>query len=57
MLSDDTEQHMPMTEFYARHAISIPSNPWLTDTEVSTVVEAVKSCVTDADLDTRIPPM
>ena len=57
VLSDDTEQHMPMTEFYARHAISIPSNPWLTDTEVSTVVEAVKSCVTDADLDTRIPPM
>lgn len=57
VLSDDTQQHMPMTEFYARHAISIPSNPWLTDAEVSRVVEAVKNCVTDADLDPRISPM
>jgi UDP-2-acetamido-2-deoxy-ribo-hexuluronate aminotransferase len=55
VLSDNTEQHMPMTEFYARHAISIPSNPWLTDQEVDQVAEAVKSCVTDKDLETRIP--
>ncbi len=57
VLSTDTEQHMPMTEFYARHAISIPSNPWLTDSEVTQVAEAVKSCVTDKDLSIHIPAM
>ena len=49
MLSNNIEQDMPGTEFYRKHSISIPSNPWLTDKEVGCVIEAVKNCVTDED--------
>ena len=49
VLSNNIEQDMPGTEFYRKHSISIPSNPWLTDKEVGCVIEAVKNCVTDED--------
>ena len=51
VFSDNTDQQMPGTEFYQKHAISIPSNPWLTDAETDQIIEAVKSCVTDEDLE------
>ena len=51
ILSKNTNQDMPGTEFFRKHAISIPSNPWLTDSEVGSVIEAVKRCVTDKDLE------
>lgn len=52
VLSNDTSQSMPGTDFYMQHAISIPSNPWLTDVEIKYVIEAVKNCITEKDLNT-----
>ena len=51
VFSNASDQQMPGTEFYQKHAISIPSNPWLTDAETDQIIEAVKSCVTDEDLE------
>lgn len=51
VFSNNTNQHMPGTEFYQNHALSIPSNPWLTDLETDKVIEAVKKCITEEDLE------
>ena len=49
VLSNDTAKNMPGTEFYQKHAISIPSNPWLSDKETVHVIEAIKKCLTKED--------
>jgi UDP-2-acetamido-2-deoxy-ribo-hexuluronate aminotransferase len=45
-----TDVDFPMTDFFCRHAVTIPSNPWLTSHERTTVIEAVKDCITGKDL-------
>jgi dTDP-4-amino-4,6-dideoxygalactose transaminase len=42
VFTDRPNIEMPGTEFYQQHAISIPSNPWLTDQETDQIIEAVK---------------
>lgn len=49
IFGNNNARQMPMTEFYQKHAISIPSNPWMTDDETSRVMEAVKRCLTNED--------
>ena len=51
VLSNDVNKKMPGTEFFNRHAISIPSNPWLKDNEVMKIITAVKNCITKEDID------
>lgn len=52
-----SKQAFPMTDFFCRHAITIPSNPWLTDNEKIAVIEAVKDCITtqDVGISTELP--
>ena len=38
-----------MTDFYTKHALTIPSNPWLKKDEIKKVIESVKDCMTDQD--------
>jgi dTDP-4-amino-4,6-dideoxygalactose transaminase len=45
-----TDGDFPMTDFFCRHAVTIPSNPWLTSSERTAVIEAVKDCITEKDL-------
>ena len=51
VLSNDVNKKMPGTEFFNRHAISIPSNPWLKDNEVMKIITAVRNCITKEDID------
>jgi len=51
VFGENAEQNMPGTEYFQKHAISIPSNPWLTDAETDQIIDAVKNCVTDKDLE------
>lgn len=44
------DRYMPGTELYQQHAISIPSNPWLTDAEIDQIIESVKQSVTKEDV-------
>lgn len=41
ILSNDTTVQMPGTEYYRKHAISIPAHPWLTHNEQSEVIKKV----------------
>jgi len=40
----------PWTEFYSRHAISLPNSPWHTDSEIERVVQSVKNTIESEDL-------
>jgi len=50
VFTDRPNIEMPGTEFYQHHAISIPSNPWLTDQETDQIIEAVKKSITKEDI-------
>lgn len=54
VLSNDTTKDFPITDYFVRHAITIPSNPWLKKEEISAVIHAVKKCLTKKDLDLTI---
>ena len=51
VIQPTSDNNYPMTDFYCRHAITIPSNPWLTRDERTSVIEAVKDCMTEYDID------
>lgn len=51
VLSDDKTVDFPYTNFFINHAITIPSNPWLSTQETTAVIEAIKDCLTVEDLD------
>ena len=40
----------PWTDFYKQHAISLPSSPWHTLSEIKYVVECVKQSITSEDI-------
>ncbi len=40
----------PGTEWWRQHAVTIPSNPWLTTKELETIIQALKDTVTEEDL-------
>jgi len=40
----------PGTEWWRQHAVTIPSNPWLTTAELKTIIETLKDTVTEEDL-------
>jgi UDP-2-acetamido-2-deoxy-ribo-hexuluronate aminotransferase len=49
-----SEEEFPMTDFYVKHAISIPASPWHTDAEVEKVVEAIKQVATKEDKNVQV---
>ena len=49
ILSKQLDSNFIFTEKFKQHAISLPSSPWLTDTEAETVVQTLKKCIADAD--------
>lgn len=49
ILSSDTSQNFKFTESYVKHAISIPSSPWMSDAECEHVIQSVKKCITAKD--------
>ena len=40
----------PGTEWWRQHAVTIPSNPWLTTKELETIIQTLKDTVTEEDL-------
>tara|TARA_A100001011_G_scaffold17678_1_gene18303 strand:+ start:201 stop:1301 length:1101 start_codon:yes stop_codon:yes gene_type:complete len=54
LLSNQLDSDFKFTEQFKQHAISLPSSPWLTDTEAETVVQTLKKCITDADKGVKI---
>jgi dTDP-4-amino-4,6-dideoxygalactose transaminase len=54
VLSKDTTKDFPMTDFFVKHAITIPSHPWLRKDEISAVIDSVKKSITKKDLDLKI---
>lgn len=50
----NSQDKFPMTDFYVKHAISIPASPWHTDSEIEKVVEAIKQVATKEDMDVQI---
>ena len=51
VLSNDVNRQFPVTNFFIQHALTIPSHPWLTDMEVKKVINSIKQCLTQKDLD------
>jgi dTDP-4-amino-4,6-dideoxygalactose transaminase len=43
-----------MTDFFVKHAVTIPSHPWLRKEEIAKVIDAVKKCLSQKDLDLTI---
>jgi dTDP-4-amino-4,6-dideoxygalactose transaminase len=54
ILNTGEAKDFPMTDFFNKHAITIPSNPWLTTAEVGRIIEAVKNSLTKHDLEIAI---
>lgn len=48
-LLSDNPRDMYFTDKYVKHAITIPSNPWLTDAECETVIEKIKQVINKND--------
>ena len=48
-IQETNDLQYPMTDFFTKHALTIPSNPWLKKDEIKKVVESVKNCMTDQD--------
>ena len=46
---EQKNENFPWTDFYKRHAISIPAHPWLTKNEMDYVVDTIKKNVTEED--------
>lgn len=49
VLKGETLSEYPWTEFYRKHAISIPSNPWLTVKEINYIINSIEKCITKED--------
>ena len=49
LLSDNVNKKFPMTDFFIKHALTIPSHPWMTNKEIKKVIEGVKSCMNKKD--------
>ena len=49
VLAGDRQEEYPGTEFYRKHAITIPCNPWLIKTEIDHIIESVGKCYTEED--------
>lgn len=49
VLKGERQSHYPGTEFYRKHAITIPSHPWLDSSEVDHIVDSVEKCYTEED--------
>lgn len=43
------DEQYPGTEFFRKHAITLPCNPWLTSEELDHVVNSLEKCYTDED--------
>ena len=41
-LCGNNKQHMPNTEFFCKHALTLPNSAWHTDAEIETVVEMIR---------------
>ena len=54
VLSNQTTKKFPMTDFFVKHAVTIPSHPWLRKEEIAKVIDAVKKCLSQKDLDLTI---
>jgi len=49
VLAGERQPEYPGTEFFRKHAISLPSNPWLTSIEIKHIIDSVEKCYTDED--------
>lgn len=49
VLTGERQEEYPGTEFYRKHAITIPCNPWLNSAEVDHIVKSVEKCYTEKD--------
>ena len=49
VLKGERQNDYPGTEFYREHAVTLPSNPWLTSEEVDHIVKSVEKCYTEED--------
>ena len=54
MFGHNNNDNFNNTDFYVKHALSIPASPWHTDAEIETVVSAVKESATKGDRDVQI---
>ena len=49
VLQGERQEEYPGTEFYRKHAISLPSNPWLKSEEIKYIIQSVEKCYTEED--------
>lgn len=50
-ITNGHDKKFPGTDFFVKHAISIPNNPWLTKQENIKIVEKIKKTITKKDLE------
>lgn len=49
VLSGERQSEYPWTEFYRKHAVTIPSHPWLNSAELDHIIHSVEKCYTEED--------
>lgn len=49
-ITNSKEKKFPGTDYYVRHALSIPNNPWLTTKETDKIIQTIKQTISREDL-------